>query len=210
MIPLALPDRPLRVACIAAHPDDVEIACGGTLLTLGLTHGLTASWLTLTGSAERVEEGTRAASAFVPGANVEFHGFRDGWLPDDWGRVKEVLHEFSRTFENPDVVLAPRADDAHQDHRMIGFLAPKVWRHALVLHYEIPKWDGDLGRPTTYVAVPEELARQKFELLDKCYVSQHGKDWWDEDLFLGLMRVRGMECRATYAEAFTVSKSLLV
>lgn len=209
MIPLRLPDRPLRVACIAAHPDDVEIACGGTLLTLGHTHDISASWLTMTGSPERVEEATRAASAFAPGATVEFHELRDGWLPEQWGQVKDALHAFARTLETPDIVLAPRADDAHQDHRLLGDLAPKVWRSSLVLHYEVPKWDGDMGRPTTYVAVPEELAHQKFELLDKHYQSQHGKDWWDAELFLGFMRVRGMECRSTYAEAFTVSKALL-
>jgi LmbE family N-acetylglucosaminyl deacetylase len=210
MIPLSLPDRPLRVACLAAHPDDIEIACGGALLTLDLTHHLTAAWLTLTGSAARVQEATEAASAFVPGASATFHDLPDGWLPEHWGRVKDALHAFSKEFEDPDVVLAPRPDDAHQDHRLLGDLAPKVWRNALVLQYEVPKWDGDMCRPTTYVAVPEELAHRKFDLLDKYYTSQHGKDWWDRDLFLGFMRVRGMECRATYAEAFTVTKSLLV
>jgi LmbE family N-acetylglucosaminyl deacetylase len=209
MISLSLPDK-LRVACIAAHPDDIEIACGGTLLTLGLTHDVTASWLTLTGSPTRVKEATEAAEAFAPGATVTFHDLQDGWLPEHWGTVKDALHEFSRTFEDPHVVLAPRPDDAHQDHRLLGDLAPKVWRNALVLQYEVPKWDGDMGRPTTYVDVPADLARRKFELLDKYYSSQRGKDWWDEDLFLGYMRVRGMECRSTYAEAYTVTKSLLV
>lgn len=210
MIPLTLPERPLRVACIAAHPDDIEIACGGTLLTLGLRRDVTASWLTLTGSATRVDEATEAASAFVPRASVEFHDLPDGWLPEHWGAVKRIMRDFARTFEDPDLILAPRSDDAHQDHRLLGELVPQVWRRSLVLHYEIPKWDGDMGRPTTYVAVPDEYAHRKVELLDKCYTSQRGKDWWDAELFLGFMRVRGMECRSTYAEGFTVAKSLLV
>jgi LmbE family N-acetylglucosaminyl deacetylase len=106
-------------------------------------------------------------------------------------------------------VLAPREDDAHQDHRLLGKLAPTVWRDSLVLHYEIPKWDGDLGRPTHYVGLSEDQARHKFALLDKHFPSQRGRDWWDEEMFLGLMRIRGMECRHRYAEGYFANKVLI-
>ncbi|MGH1561907.1 PIG-L deacetylase family protein [Mumia sp. DW29H23] len=206
MIPLSLPAGPLTVACVAAHPDDIEIGCGGTLLTLAERGSVSGSWLTMTGSPERVAEARDAAEAFLPGATTVFHDLPDGRLPEHWGAVKSALHAFAEDVPTPDLVLVPRTDDAHQDHRLLGRLAPTVWRDALVLHYEIPKWDGDIGRPNTYVAVADDLARRKCELLDAHYVSQKDRDWWDDEYFLGFMRVRGVECRARYAEAFTVDK----
>ena len=97
---------------------------------------------------------------------------------------------------SPDLILAPSAADAHQDHRTIGEIVPTVFRDLLYLAYEIPKWDGDLGRPSVYVPLSADLARRKVELLHKCFPSQHGRDWWDDEVFLGLARLRGMECRA--------------
>ena len=109
----------------------------------------------------------------------------------------------------PDVILAPSPADAHQDHRTIAEIVPTVFRDQLYLGYEIPKWDGDLSQPGIYVPLTAELARRKVELLHKCFPSQHGRDWWDDEVFLGLARLRGMECRARYAEAFTCSKATI-
>ena len=114
-----------------------------------------------------------------------------------------------RGHRRPDIVLAPRADDAHQDHRLVGQLASTVWRDALILHYEIPKWDADLLPPTHYVAVSETNARRKVELLNLSFPSQCQRDWWDDELFLGLMRLRGIETRSRYAEGFFAAKVAL-
>ena len=119
-----------------------------------------------------------------------------------------MLHELA-TRVSPDVVFCPRTDDAHQDHRLLGTLVPTVWRDALVLHYEIPKWDADLHPPTHYVQVAPDLARRKVALLDTHFPSQRDRDWWDDELFLGLMRLRGVECKTRYAEAFFVHKAHL-
>jgi LmbE family N-acetylglucosaminyl deacetylase len=208
VIGLGLPGR-LHVVGVAAHPDDLEIGCGGTLLRLAGRRGTTASFLTLTGTPAREAEARGAAAAFWPGASSAFTGLPDGRLPEHWGAVKAALHEHAAATPAPDVVLAPRPDDAHQDHRLLGRLAPTVWRDAVVLHYEIPKWDGDLGRPDTYVPLPVEVARRKVELLDAAYPSQKAHDWWDAETFLGLLRLRGVECRARYAEAFVVRKAVL-
>ena len=212
MIGLRLPDRPLRVLCVAAHPDDVEIACGGTLLALAARGGSQVVVATLTGSAERRAEAEAAAQAFCPGATSRFWSLPDGRLPEHWGEAKAALEDLGRELAHDgpvDLVLAPSGEDAHQDHRLVGQLVPTVWRDALVLEYEIPKWDGDLRRVTTYVPVPRVDARRKVELLTKHYPSQTARDWWDDEMFLGLMRLRGMECRSTYAEGFTVRKQLL-
>jgi len=209
MIGLSLPAGPLRAVCIAAHPDDVEIGCGGTLLALAARGRVDAAYLTLTGTPEREDEARTAAEAFLPGATSHFARLPDGRLPERWGEVKTALHEHAERNPVPHIVLVPRTDDAHQDHRLLGTMAPTVWRDSLVLHYEIPKWDGDMGRPTTYVELPDELALRKVELIDVCYASQKPHDWWDHEVFLGLMRLRGMECRSRYAEAFAAPKVLL-
>ncbi len=208
MIDLALPDGPLEVLCLGAHCDDIEIGVGGTLLTLARRPGTTVRGVVLTSSAARAEEARHALPRFVPGAEVEVHDLPDGRLPAHWDAVKQTLEDVaSRTSAH--LVLAPRPDDAHQDHRLVGRLATTVWRDALVLHYEIPKWDGDLGPMTHYVRLEEETARRKVALLHESFPSQLARDWWDDEMFLGLMRLRGMESRARYAEAFRCTKATL-
>ena len=206
---LSLPSGPLQLVCLAAHPDDIEIAAGGTLLALGERGNVEGHWLTLTGSPERRAEAKSAASAFLPDSRSSFHAFPDGRLPAHWNEVKNILHDFAATLPDADVLLAPRMDDAHQDHRLLGTMAPTVWRDALVLHYEIPKWDGDLGRSNCYVPISPEVGQRKVSLLNEHYRSQHDRDWWDDETFLALMRIRGMECRSRYAEAFEATKAAL-
>jgi LmbE family N-acetylglucosaminyl deacetylase len=206
---LSLPSGPLQLVCVAAHPDDIEIAAGGTLLALAERGGVEGHWLTLTGSPERRAEAKSAARAFLPDSQSSFHAFPDGRLPAHWNEVKDILHDFAAALPDADLVLAPRIDDAHQDHRLLGTMAPTVWRDALVLHYEIPKWDGDLGRANCYMPISPELGQRKVSLLNEHYRSQHDRDWWDDDTFLALMRIRGMECRSRYAEAFQATKAVL-
>lgn len=204
-------DVPLSVLVIGAHPDDIEIAAGGTLLNLASWHpGLRVSYLLLTGTSERQEEARAAARAFTPGADLslELHDLPDGRLPAVYGEVKEILEGVARSVR-PDLILAPSPDDAHQDHRTAGALVRTAFRDQVCLAYEIPKWDGDLGRPNVYVALADDVARAKIELLDKCYPSQLGRDWWGGETFLALARLRGMECRAHYAEAFTCTKLVI-
>jgi LmbE family N-acetylglucosaminyl deacetylase len=202
---------PLSLLAVGAHPDDIEIAAGGTLLTLADRYpGLVVRYVLMTGTPERQREARAAARAFTHGADlrVELHDLPDGRLPAVYGQVKEVLEGVARSFK-PDIVLAPSPGDAHQDHRTVGELVPTAFRDQLCLAYEIPKWDGDLDRPNTYVPLAGETARRKTELLDKCYPSQLGRDWWGEETFLALARLRGMECRARYAEAFTCTKLVI-
>jgi len=206
---LSLPSGPLQLVCLAAHPDDIEIAAGGTLLALAERGGVEGHWLTLTGSPERRSEAKAAARAFLPDSQSSFHEFPDGRLPAHWNEVKDIVHDFAAAVPDVDLVLAPRTDDAHQDHRLLGTMAPTVWRDALVLHYEIPKWDGDLGRCNSYVPISTELGRRKVALLNEHYPSQRDRDWWDDETFLALMRIRGMECRSRYAEGFQASKAVL-
>lgn len=214
MLPLSLParaDRPLSVLALGAHPDDIEIGAGGTLLSLAESQpGLRVHYVVLTGTPERQLEARHAAQAFLPGANltIDLHGLPEGRFPAEWNAVKETLEQVARTGV-PDLIVAPHAADAHQDHRTIAEIIPTVFRDALYLAYEIPKWDGDMGRPALYFPLTAATARRKAGLLHQCYPSQQRRDWWDDEVFLGLARLRGMECRAPYAEAFHCAKLVL-
>jgi LmbE family N-acetylglucosaminyl deacetylase len=210
VIEFALPPGPLHLVCLAAHPDDIEIGCGGTLLSLSATADVTVDAYLLTGSADRVSECEAALADFAPGATVRVHPARlpDGRLPAHWAEAKDYL-EAERGPQTPAVIFSPRRDDSHQDHAVVAQLAATVWRDSVILRYEIPKWDGDLTTASTYVALTDEIANRKVELLDKHFGSQRGRDWWDAETFLGLMRLRGIECRSRYAEGFTADKMLL-
>ena len=212
MMQLSFPNGgPRRILAVGAHPDDVEIGCGGTLMRLADRSPPTAATMVvLTGTADRVVEAAAATELFLPGCTVSLRlgGLPDGRLPARWGEVKELLESVAREDEF-DLVLVPSITDAHQDHRLVAELAPTVWRDHLILGYELPKWDGDLGHPSVYVPLPEDVAREKVRRLQKAFPSQVGRDWWDEETFLGLARLRGMECRSRYAEAFTLRKAVV-
>ena len=211
---LSLPlrhDHELSVLAIGAHPDDIEIGAGALLLALSERRAsLHARSIVFTGTPERHDEAREAAMAFLPGAAaaVEVHDLPEGRLPGAWEQIKSALED-AASHGTPDLVIGPSRDDAHQDHRTIGEIVPTVFRHSLFLEYEIPKWDGDLGRPSLYVPMSSEVLRRKIELLHKCFPSQRFRDWWDDEVFAGLARLRGMECRAPYAEAFRCNKLVL-
>ena len=214
MRPLSLttpPGRPLSVLVVGAHPDDIEIGAGGTLLGLAADQpGLRAYYLVLTGSPDRQLEARDAARAFLPGADltVQLEDLAEGRLPARRDQVKEVLEGVARNYA-PDLVIGPQASDAHQDHRTIAEILPTVFRDQLTLGYEIPKWDGDVSRPTMYFPLSADSLQRKVDLLHKCFPSQHRRDWWDDDVFRGLARLRGMECRAPFAEAFSCFKVVI-
>ncbi|HET6211263.1 MAG TPA: PIG-L family deacetylase [Micromonosporaceae bacterium] len=205
-------DTPVRsVVALGAHPDDLEIAAGGLLLSLAEAQpAVRVHYVLCSGTQQRQAEAQAAAVAFLPGAELSFalHDLPDGRLPAHWGAAKEAIHAAVAVL-SPDLVLAPRRDDAHQDHRLVAEIATQAFRDELVLHYEIPKWDGDLSRPNAYLPLTGGLARRKVELLNAGFPSQKHHDWWDDEVFFGLMRLRGMECRARYAEAFQCDKAVL-
>jgi LmbE family N-acetylglucosaminyl deacetylase len=210
-LPLSAPiTGTLSVLAIGAHPDDIEIGAGGLLLQLA-ERKPRVRYVVLTGTAERHQEAQNAAHSFMPTADltIDLFNLPEGRLPAAWGSAKEILEDLARSC-SPDVIIAPSSGDAHQDHRTIGELVPTVFRDQLYLAYEIPKWDGDISRPSVYVPLPASTAHRKVELLHKCFPSQRKHDWWDDEVFLGIARLRGVECRARYAEAFHCSKSVIL
>jgi LmbE family N-acetylglucosaminyl deacetylase len=208
---LAEPGQRLSVLCLGAHADDIEIGAGATLLQwIAAGVRLDVLWCVLSGSGAREAEARASAADFLEGAErarVEVHRFRDGFFPAQAGEIKSWFEALKGRVD-PDVVLTQRGDDAHQDHRVLSELAWNSFRDHVVLEYEIPKWDGDLGRPNLYVPVSEQALARKLELLMRHFGTQRSKDWFDAETFRGLARLRGMECRAPgrYAEAFFARK----
>ncbi|MBR0679069.1 PIG-L family deacetylase [Roseomonas eburnea] len=204
----------LRVLCLGAHSDDIEIGAGGTLLewqAQGMR--LDVHWCVLSAIGPRAEEASASAAAFLAGAaasKVELLEFRDGYFPAQREAIKEWMQDLARRLR-PDVVLTHKEDDAHQDHRLVRELTWNAFRDQVVLEYEIPKWDGDLGRSNLYVPISAAAMERKLALLDEHFATQRSKDWFDRETFLGLARLRGMECRAPdrYAEGFVARKLLL-
>lgn len=204
----------LSVLCLGAHSDDIEIGAGGTLLTW-LDQGirLDVQWCVLSGAGEREQEAKASACDFLSAAErckIEVMNFRDGFFPEQGEQIK-LWFEALKGRVNPDVIISHRQDDAHQDHRQVAGLVWNTFRDHLILEYEIPKWDGDMARPNLYMPVPAPVIQRKVDLLATHFGSQRSKQWFDAETFLGLARLRGMECRAheRYAEAFIARKVAL-
>jgi len=206
-----LAGKPLSVLCIGAHSDDIEIGVGGTLLNwLATGQILDVHWCVASATAAREAEAQSSAADFLTGARsatVELAKFKDGFLPYQGAELKSWFEDLKRR-TSPDIVFTHRRDDAHQDHRELCQLTWNTFRDHVVLEYEIPKWDGDLGQPNFYVPIRANDLERKIGLLEKHFGTQRSKDWFDAETFRGLARLRGMECRADerYAEAFVARK----
>ncbi len=204
---------PLRVLCLGAHSDDIEIGCGASLLQLHESgQPLDVRWVVFSGDRSRAEEAKVSAGYWLDAVEAkatDFHSFRDGFFPNEWAGIKETFERLKSSFE-PDIIFTHYRDDSHQDHRIINQLSGNTFRNHFVLEYEIPKYDGDMGSPNFYIPVSEEVARAKAVALMRFFGTQQSKHWFCEELFLGLMRIRGMEsCSPSgYAEGFYARKTV--
>jgi LmbE family N-acetylglucosaminyl deacetylase len=206
----------LSVLCLGAHSDDIEIGAGATILSL-LERGvqLDVHWCVLSGGGERDNEAKASAADFLRDAasstRIEVLSFRDGFFPEQGEAIKQWFESLKQRIA-PDLILTHRRDDAHQDHRLVARLTWNTFRDHCILEYEIPKWDGDIGQPNLYMPVSAAILQRKIELLLAHFGSQRSKQWFDDETFRGLARLRGMECRAPerYAEAFFGRKLALI
>jgi LmbE family N-acetylglucosaminyl deacetylase len=201
-----------EIAIVGSHCDDVAIGMGGTLLTLARTDpGLRVQGLVLSGGGtDREAEELDALAAFCPGANLDVTVLEipDGRAPAHWDQIKNHLKELRKSTA-PQVVFGPQRGDAHQDHQVLAELLPTEFRDHLILGYEILKWETDTARPTVFHPLDRAVAEEKARLLLKYYPSQTSHDWFDEQAFLGLSRLRGVQCRSAHAEGFILEKAIL-
>jgi LmbE family N-acetylglucosaminyl deacetylase len=207
------PGRETTILCLGAHCDDIEIGCGGTLLCMkSAIPQLKIHWVVFSATGQRAEEAKASADLFAAGCDktIVLRDFRDGFLPYSGADVK-LFFEQMKSQIAPDVIFSHWSGDAHQDHRLISELTWNTFRDHLILEYEIPKYDGDMGRPSVFVPLDSAAAETKTEYLMRSFVSQRDKRWFDRKTFLGLMRIRGMESNSPsgYAEAFYARKIAL-
>lgn len=205
-------DRPLRVLLLGAHSDDLEIGCGGAILEL-IKHHPTAeiTWVVFSADEVREAEARTSAAAFLDGARhtVVIEHFRESFFPEQWAQLKECFEQLKPV--DPDIIFAHSLADSHQDHRTVGELVWNTFRDHLVLQFEIPKYEGDLGQPQIYAPLPIEVVRRKVDTLMTSFPSQVARPWFTASTFEGLMRIRGVESNAPsgYAEAFHLLKGRL-
>jgi LmbE family N-acetylglucosaminyl deacetylase len=199
-----------RVLVVGAHSDDIEIGCGATLLAMTRARpDVDVTWVVLCAHGERAAEARASATRFLERAgrvDVRLYDFRDAYFPYVGGELKDVFESLKDV--DPQLVLTHTRRDLHQDHRLVNELTWNTFRNHLILEYEVPKYDGDLGAPNVFVSVTRELAEEKALLISEEFPTQSDKHWFDPNVFLALMRLRGMESRAPsgYAEAFTCRK----
>jgi LmbE family N-acetylglucosaminyl deacetylase len=214
VIKLNLPSKDaIQVLCLGAHSDDIEIGCGGTVLSFkSVLPQVKFHWVVFSASGIRGSEAATSADLFTAGCAREIFlkEYRDGFLPYHGAEVKEFFEEV-KTRVNPDLIFTHWRGDAHQDHRLVSELTWNTFRDHLILEYEIPKYDGDMGQPGVFVPLQDETCRAKIQNIVETFQSQHGKRWFERDTFLSLMRLRGMESNAPsgYAEAFHCRKKVL-
>jgi LmbE family N-acetylglucosaminyl deacetylase len=203
----------LQVLCLGSHSDDIEIGCGGTILRLAEEYpDSTFHWVVFSANGVRADEARCAATRFAGSrlAGPSLHSFQDGFLPFVGSEVKAVFEKLKSEIA-PDLIFTHNRRDAHQDHRLVSELTWNTFRNHLILEYEIPKYDGDLGQPGFFVPLDSEVCQKKVSHILEAFKSQHNKRWFEEQTFLSLMRLRGMECNAAsgYAEAFYCRKLVL-
>lgn len=211
---LGAPAAPLRILCLGAHCDDIEIGCGGTLLRLLAERpGSTVHFVALASTPEREREARACAGELLAGAaksEIVIKQFRDGYLPFQGVEIKDFF-ESVKAQVKPDLILTHHRQDRHQDHRLVAEMTWNTFRDHLIAEYEIPKYEGDLGAPNLFVPLPEATARRKIALILRYYQSQAGRGWFRAETFEAVLRLRGVECNAVegLAEAFHVSKLVI-
>jgi LmbE family N-acetylglucosaminyl deacetylase len=207
------PDAPINVLCLGAHSDDIEIGCGGTILSLARQYpNCVFHWVVFSAIGVRADEARHAASLFTKSESLKgpiLKTFQDGFMPWAGAEVKAAFEELKPI--NPDLVFTHNRRDAHQDHRVLAELTWNTFRDHTILEYEIPKYDGDMGTPNVFVPLEKEAYETKVSNLMSAFGSQRSKRWFQPETFMALMRLRGMECNSPsgYAEAFYGRKLVL-
>ena len=202
---------PLKLLCLGAHADDIEIGCGGTILRFAAeVSDLVVRWIVFSGAGLREAEARNSAAAFLENVSekqIEVLGFRDGYFPYQGAEIKDCFEAVKHDFD-PSLVLTHWPGDAHQDHRLLAELTHNTFRDHLVLEYEIPKYDGDLGNPAFFVPLTRAQIRRKLDAIGRHFPSQRGRNWFSDETFLAIARLRGIGCNAPegLAEAFYARK----
>ncbi len=203
-----------KILLLGAHPDDIEIGCGGTILRITKeTPDAQCHWVVFSGNSQRREEAQKSATSFLKDCNkkkIIIENFRDSFFPFEGSKIKEYFEKLKSEF-SPDIILTHYSNDAHQDHRLISDLTWNTFRNQLILEYELPKYDGDIGHPNVFVNLEGKYVTEKIDNICSFFQSQQNKQWFDKETFRAILRLRGIECNASskLAEAFYCKKAIM-
>ena len=204
----------IEILCVGAHSDDIEIGCGGTLLKWLNTKKISkVNWIIFSAEGERKEEAKKSAKLIVPSKidlNIYFGGFRDSFFPFEGSKIKEYYLSIKKKI-NPDLIFTNYRNDLHQDHKLVSDLTYNLFRDNVILEYEIPKYDGDLGNPNIFVNLDENIVNRKFQIINECFISQRNHIWFSKDKLSALNILRGIESNngSIFTEAFYSRKAIL-
>jgi len=202
-------DKELNLLCIGAHCDDIEIGCGGTILKLFKEYNVNSvMWIVFSSDSVRKEEALTSAELFLKKSHnnmIEIKSYRDGFLPASAAKIKDEFEDIKNTY-NPDLIFTHYREDLHQDHRLLNELTWNTFRHHLILEYEIPKFDGDIGNPNLYFPLDEDIVKKKNEIILNSFKSQKEKHWFNEETFKAILRLRGLESVSRFSEAYYARK----
>ena len=214
LVPSLVSGSPLRLLCLGAHSDDIEIGCGGTVLALlERFANVAVRWIVFSANDERAREAYNSAAAFlgrVQEKEIVIKGFRDGYFPFNGAQIKDEFESIRQGF-SPDLIFTHYRNDRHQDHRLVSDLTWNTFRDHWVLEYEIPKYDGDFGQPNLFVPLADSVCARKIQLIMESFKTQQQKQWFDPQTFWALLRLRGMEANSSTrnAEAFYCRKTVV-
>lgn len=204
-------NKKLKILCLGAHSDDIEIGCGGSVLRL-IKEMPEAQfrWIVFSGNELRNRETLKSASSFLKKIElkkIEIHNYQESYFPFIGSKIKDSFEKLKKTFM-PDLIFTHYSKDFHQDHKLISNLTWNTFRNNVILEYEIPKYDGDLGRPNFYINLDESIVNKKINLIYDTFQTQNEKKWFSKDTFRSIMRIRGVESNSPskYAEAFHCRK----
>ena len=196
----------MKVLAIGAHPDDIELGCGATLLAHHRRGDAITMVVMTTGERGPQDARSRMAeqedAAAMLGADLFWGGFEDGAVPE--GRDAVVFIESAMKLADADVVYTHALRDSHQDHRATAVATLAACRRAgRILHYEAPTALD--FQPSVYVDVAG-LVEAKMDLI-RAHVSQVLKNGLvDLEACEAMARYRGFGGRMRWAEAFETSR----
>ncbi|WP_432677973.1 PIG-L family deacetylase [Rhodococcus pyridinivorans] len=201
-----------EIAILGAHGGDIALGLGGTLLGL-VAHvpQLRIRTLLMSGEESRSEiEERHALAALCPNVDIEVSvlDVPAGHAPLYRNEIGGALESFRRRC-TPDVLFVPHRESADEDHRVLAEVAGGVFPQHLTLEYEVFTPDAEAARLTIYQPLTRRIVEEKARILLKHYSSLTDRDWFDEQAFLGLARLRGVQCHHQYAEAFSARSAVV-
>ena len=200
-----------RALVLAPHTDDGEFGCGGTMARL-VDEGREVTYVAFSAAEKsvprefpddvlrtEVRDATRAIG--IPETNLRIGEFEVRDFPRDRQAILDWMIRL-RDELKPDVVFLPSVHDIHQDHATVHAEGLRAFKGTTMLGYEVP-WNNLVFETTAFVRLDESHVQRKVDAL-RCYRSQAGRPYANEESVRAQARMRGTQAGCRYAETFQV------